>query len=177
MTLALAGFCAFSFTSKQVYYADQPNPPQVMREPPFESTRRQVKKDFYYLNIRYPRQGIKDQDSSVLTMKFSVGNECDDLILFQVARLRVSAKGKPVKLQPVFYNESSQRTEKGWAALEKYTFRVPSHEHRTVEVDFLPESLKHKELFLEMAVLVTSPDKKDMTRQEIKLYRGHYQQP
>ncbi len=167
-------FCAFNFNAKPVYYSDQSNPPEVQREPPFESTRRQIKKDFYYLNIRYPRQGIKDADPAALSMKFSVGNESDDFILVQVARLRVSAKGKPVKVMPVFYNETAGKTEKGWNALEKYTQRVPSHEHRTVEVDFLPETLKDKELLLELAVLVTSPEKKDIAQAEIKLYRGYY---
>ena len=174
LIIFLLSFPAFSFAAKQIYFSDKPNPPETRREPPFESTRKQIKKEFYYLNIRYPRQGTNPADAAALSMKFSVGNECDDMIVFQVARLKVSAKGKPVKILPVFYNENAGIVEKGWGALQKYSQPVPSHEHRTVEVFFLPESLNSKELLLEIAVLVTSPSKKDMAKQEIQLYRGYY---
>ena len=163
-----------ALAQKLVYYADQAKPPLVDREPPFETSRRQVQKSFYYLNIRYPYQKKGEELKEGMRWKFSVGNESDGFILYQVGKIALTSNGKRLRVVPSFYNENLKKREAGWKALSRYSIRMPSHLHRAVTVHCLDCQGQHENLKLEVAVVVTSPEKKEIVEEAVDLYRGYY---
>lgn len=155
-----------------VYYSDQENPPTTDREPPFAITRKHWENHKTYLNIRFPyetKEGV--------VFLFSMGNELETLMTYQVKKLELKYGNKKLDLLPSYYNYDLKKQESGMKNLLKYKHPMPPNLHRRVQVICKECEPSMKELTLELEIEVLYDDQKDLITDKIELFQGTYHEP
>ncbi len=178
LILTTAAYGADAPSPRYLYYSDNLQPLQTKHEPPYVGTRKQIQKESYYLNIRYPYQKMTTEAGDAdkgLYMKFSVGSEFEQILQFKVEKLELRYQGRDLHLQPEFYNEDAHEDQKGLDALKNYVYKVPPDVHRMVTAYCKECKQDYESLELEISLTVTPPGRKEESIHEtILLYRGFF---